>query len=81
MNRNAFTNSLWLVFSDDHLDGIILSNKEIINYLKKPRGYITKIQLDLEMNKYELQQLVNSVPKLLTAKLVGNVDKLSIQIQ
>lgn len=42
----------WLVFSDDHLDGIVLSNKEVIKYLKKPRGYITKIQLDVELDKY-----------------------------
>lgn len=74
------SNTYWLVFSDDHLDGIVLSNKEVFNYLKKPRGYITKIQLDFEMDKYQLQQLVNSVPKLLTEKLVGNVNKLSIHI-
>lgn len=70
----------WLVFSDDHLDGIVLSNKEVIKYLKKPRGYITKIQLDVELNKYQLQQLVSSVPSLLTEKLVSNVNKLSTHI-
>lgn len=70
----------WLVFSDDHLDGIVLSNKEVISYLKKPRGYITKIQLDVELDKYQLQQLVSSVPSLLTEKLVGNVNKLSTHI-
>lgn len=73
-------NTYWLVFSDDHLDGIVLSNKEVISYLKKPRGYITKIQLDVELDKYQLQQLVSSVPSLLTEKLVGNVNKLSTQI-
>lgn len=70
----------WLVFSDDHLDGIVLSNKEVIKYLKKPRGYITKIQLDVELDKYQLQQLVDLVPSLLTEKLVGNVNKLSTHI-
>lgn len=70
----------WLVFSDDHLDGIVLSNKEVISYLKRPRGHITKIQLDVELDKYQLQQLVSSVPSLLTEKLVGNVNKLSTHI-
>lgn len=72
--------SFWLVFSDDHLDGIVLSNMELIKYLKKPRGYITKIQLDVELNKYQLQQLVSSVPSLSTEKLVSNVNKLSTHI-
>jgi len=80
MDKNAFANNFWLVFSDDHLDGIVLSNKEVINYLKRPRGYITKIQLDVELDKYQLQQLVSSVPSLLTEKLVGNVNKLSTHI-
>ena len=74
------SDTCWLVFSDDHLDGIVLSNKEVISYLKKPRGYITKIQLDVELDKYQLQQLVSSVPSLLTEKLVGNVNKLSTHI-
>lgn len=81
MNKNASANNLWLVFSDDHLDGIVLSTKEVINYLQKPRGYITKIQLDVELDKYQLQQLVSSLPKLSTDKLVSNVNKLSTQIQ
>lgn len=81
MNKNASANNLWLVFSDDHLDGIVLSTKEVINYLQKPRGYITKIQLDVESDKYQLQQLVSSLPKLSTDKLVSNVNKLSTQIQ
>lgn len=74
------SNTYWLVFSDDHLDGIVLSNKEVISYLKRPRGYITKIQLDVELDKYQLQQLVSSLPKLSTDKLVSNVNKLSTQI-
>lgn len=74
------SDTYWLVFSDDHLDGIVLSTKEVISYLKRPRGYITKIQLDIEMNKHELQQLVSSVPKLSTDKLVSNVNKLSTHI-
>lgn len=74
------SDAYWLVFSDDHLDGIVLSNKEVISYLKRPRGYITKIQLDVELDKYQLQQLVSSVPKLSTDKLVSNVNKLFTHI-
>jgi len=81
MNRNAFTNSLWLVFSDDHLDGLVLSTTEVKAYTKKERGYVTCVQLDTTLDKYEWQQLVSSVPKLDNDELLGTVKKVSTHKQ
>lgn len=81
MDKNAFTNNLWLVFSDVHLDGLVLSTTEVKVYNKKERGYVTCVQLDTVLNKYEWQQLVNSVPKLDNDELLGAVKKVSAHKQ